>query len=96
MDSDFEEINRLKNSFRTLTALYERIKSENGRLYKENEEFRKNKEIMEYEISELTQQYETLKLAKTITSSSKDAHEAKIKINRMVRDIDECIGILNK
>jgi chromosome segregation ATPase len=96
MATDFDEINRLKENFHTLTSFYDRLKRDNEILRLEKDGFQKKTELLEYEISELKQHYETLKLAKTITSSSKDAHEAKIKINRMVRDIDECIGLLNK
>ena len=96
MTTDFDETHRLKENFNVLTQICERLKGENQTFRLEKEETQKRTELLEYEISELKQQYETLKLAKTITSSNKDAHEAKIKINRMVRDIDDCIGLLNK
>jgi len=40
--------------------------------------------------------YESLKLAKIIAPSSTDSHDAKIKLNRIVREIDRCISLLNK
>ena len=35
-------------------------------------------------------------MAKTIAASSEDAHDAKIKINRLVREIDKCISLLDR
>jgi chromosome segregation ATPase len=96
MNTDFDQIERLKKNIQTLEVFYQRLKQENETLRLEKKEVEKKTELLEYEISELKQHYETLKLAKTITSSSRDAHEAKIKINKMVRDIEMCIGLLNK
>lgn len=96
MDSQITEISILKDNIIKVISLYENIKNANNLLLKEKKELEKIIEIKDFEISELKQQYETLKVAKTITSSSRDAHDAKIKINRIVREIDKCIGLLNK
>jgi len=50
----------------------------------------------EKEIALMKEQVENLKLGISIQSGTGNNHEAKIKINRMVREIDNCIALLNK
>lgn len=42
----------------------------------------------------LKQQYETLKMAKTLALGEKDVHEAKVRLSRLIRQIDTCISLL--
>jgi hypothetical protein len=37
-----------------------------------------------------------LKLAKAIALTDDTSHDAKIKVNRIVREIDKCIALLNR
>ena len=53
-------------------------------------------EDKEKEYEQLEKKYESLKLAKVIAASAGEAHDAKIKLNRIVREIDKCISLLNK
>ena len=46
-------------------------------------------------INELKNKIKLLKIAKT-TESKEGAVDAKLKINEMVREIDKCIGLLNR
>ena len=54
------------------------------------------------EFKKLKEKLETLKLREAFVISSQGAtmqekkHEAKIKINRILKDIDRCITLLNK
>lgn len=96
MEQQFTEISTLKDSISEIIEMYENKKDENKKLKEKIEELTKIIGFRDNKILELNKQYETLKIAKTITSSSKDAHEAKIKINKIVREIDMCVGLLNK
>lgn len=44
----------------------------------------------------LVKQVENLKFANSLLKVDEGSHEAKIKINRIVREIDKCIAMLNK
>ena len=46
-------------------------------------------------INELKEKIKLLKIAKT-TETKEGAVDAKLKINEMVREIDKCIGLLNR
>ena len=90
------EIAELREKIGSLFKLYSDLKQKNIALDLDNTNLKSKLELKNEEVIELKRHYETLKMAKTITSSSKDAHDAKIKINRIVREIDECISYLNK
>ena len=39
---------------------------------------------------------EDLKFARSLLGADKDSHGAKLKLNKIVREIDNCIALLNK
>ena len=97
MINDYQEIVKsLKGKINTVIELYEREKKSNEQLISENKKL--NLEIINQnnKINNIENNYTKLKIAKTILSSSDDAHDAKIKINRIVREIDNCIALLNR
>lgn len=47
-------------------------------------------------VQQLQNKCERLTLGVAFTGSSVNTHEAKIKINRIVREIDQCIALLNR
>jgi hypothetical protein len=89
-------INGLKSSVGVLIAKLESEKQGQEKLKILNQELQRKLNMQEARISELEQKYSNLKLAKTIIAESGDAHDAKIKVNRIVREIDKCIALLNR
>ena len=53
-------------------------------------------ELLNQEKSDLNQRIEQLKIASNILSGVDENREAKQKINKLVREIDKCIALLNK
>lgn len=86
----------LKLNVKKIKELHSRTVSENDQLRDEIVKLTAKIEEKENENEQLEKKYESLKLAKVIAASSTDAHEAKIKLNRIVREIDKCISLLNK
>ena len=82
--------------FREVIQKESTILKENIELKEELTNLTKQLNIKENENEDIINNYESLKMAKTIAVSSGDAHDAKIKINRLVREIDKCISLLNK
>lgn len=84
-------VNLVENKLETLLGNYNFLKEENEILY--------NKiAILEYQISEdkqlineIESKYQTLKIAKTIEGSKEDSRNTKLKINALIREIDNCI-----
>lgn len=44
---------------------------------------------------ELQRKYDILKIAKIIEMTNLDTHKAKLQLNKIVREIDNCIALLN-
>ena len=92
---DKNTVEELKVKVRRLMDLYEDSKSKNLKLQKENDNLKKKLEQKESEIASFEEKYTNMKLAKGL-ASAESPHDAKIKINRIVREIDKCISLLNK
>ena len=86
----------LKDKIKKLLSLYNDLKAENTEFKKQTEEYKKQIKNKEAELDFLKNKYNKLKLAKSLLASSGDSHDAKIKINRIVREIDKCIALLNR
>lgn len=85
----------LKQKINKLISLYEFKKDEIAKL--KNEIIEKNIQLnsCENKINELEQKNNQLKLAKALVNND-ETSDAKLRINKMVREIDKCIALLNK
>jgi hypothetical protein len=85
-----------KEKLERLIELHIKAKEENRRL----NEVLSEKEAFIRELNaqneELKQRNEHLKIAKSLMGTEEDSHEARIKINKLVREIDHCIAMLNR
>ncbi|UCG28048.1 MAG: hypothetical protein JSV24_01440 [Bacteroidales bacterium] len=97
MDSEQDEIvKQLKEKIRLLISFYEKAQNENETLQHERVELNKQIKFRETELQEIKNKYENLKITKTILAGSEDVHDARIKVNKIVREIDKCIALLNR
>jgi hypothetical protein len=96
MSQQEEIINQLKGKVREIIAVYEKVKLDNDRLTKENKGLNEIIKSKQREILNFEKKFDTLKVAKTVVMSAEDKHEAKLKVNRIVREIDKCIALMNK
>jgi hypothetical protein len=89
-------LREFKEKLDRLIGLHQKMKAEH-QLHIE-EEKRLNEQINMLMISnqDLNKKIEDMKFAKSLVGGNEDSHEAKIKINRLVREIDKCISLLNK
>ena len=77
--------------------MYEEQKSKAIDLQNQNLELHQDVEKLEEKLSDLDKKYENLKIAKVLSSlPGEDVHETKIQVNRIVREIDKCIALLNR
>ena len=74
--------------------LCDKLKQENSQLV--DELVIKKKEItrLNGEITQLNKKYDNLKTVRTITAASVDVDTAKIKLSKLVREVDKCISLL--
>jgi predicted RNase H-like nuclease (RuvC/YqgF family) len=90
------EIRLLKNNLHKVKELHSNSVVEINALKQEINKLSLELEQKDKENKEIENKFESLKLAKIIATSSTDSHDAKIKLNRIVREIDKCISLLNK
>ena len=86
----------LRNSLKRIINLYEAKKEENRLLQKKNDELRMQIESLELQKKDLQTNNNNTNLANAFIAGSGSNHDAKIKVNRIVREIDKCIALLNK
>jgi hypothetical protein len=89
-------VNSLEEKVQKFIVLHEQLKKEKNKILAENEDLLRAIKNKDVEIKELQTKHEQLKLAKLLLTKSDDVHDAKLKVNRMVREIDKCIALLNK
>ncbi|MFA6403665.1 MAG: hypothetical protein WCX31_18870 [Salinivirgaceae bacterium] len=89
-------IGGFKQKFEKFVYLYKKTKEENNHLIIDNQNLNKLIIDKNNEIEELKHRLKTKDLAKTFLASEGNEQEAKVKINRIVREIDNCIALLNR
>ena len=89
-------VDELKHKINLLAKKLEEHKVSCSSLKSENMELEDKIRQKELVINELKQQNNTLKLSKAFVSVNGEPQEAKIQINKIVREIDKCIALLNR
>lgn len=95
-ESDSYSFNQLKEKISRIIDLYEKEKDNNVLLIKENHELKEKVKTTEQSMNDFKNKYDKLKIAKTLIASSNDLHDARLRVNKMVREIDRCIALLNR
>ena len=83
----------LKQRISQLVAAYEKEKAERIRLRDELEQSRMQNETYKEQITELKRQIDNQKLAGAFLSNGDNA-ESKKKIDRLIKEIDKCISLM--
>ena len=85
----------IKQKVQTLANAYERLRQEHEQLQLRYSELQQRLSDKEQAVEAISGRYDALNLAQALKGSSADMHDAKIKVNRIVREIDKCIALLN-
>jgi predicted nuclease with TOPRIM domain len=98
MDTKQDEIiSSLRQKIKTVISLYEEEKNKAKSMKNKNDELTEKVKILEYKLENLDKKYENLKIAKVLsTVPGEDVHDTKLQVNRIVREIDKCIALLNR
>ena len=80
---------------RQVLAQFRVLKQENADLYAELEGKEEEIKQLKAELAQSKNDYNNLKLAKMIEISDADIKESKMKITRLVREINKCISMLS-
>jgi len=91
-----EILEGIKDKIQTVKDRMREHLDENSRLKQQNDDLHQMVQKKQSLIDELEQKNQQLSLVKSIMADSEDAHDARIRINRIVREIDKCIALLNR
>ena len=89
-------LGEFKSKLDKLIELHLRMKKEKQIFIEEQSQLKEQVRLLTFQNEELIKKQEELKFAKSLLGADDDSHEAKLKINRIVREIDKCIALLNK
>lgn len=95
-DEELLLLNNLKINVRQFFNEFENIENEKKELEKTILGLKHEIELLKQEKSEISRKNEQLRLATHLLSGVDENREAKQKINKLVREIDKCIALLNK
>jgi DNA repair ATPase RecN len=87
---------QLKDKISKVLELYDKEKNKNELLLKENQNLKERVKTAHQNLDDIQTKYDKLKIAKKIMASSTNLNDARLKVNRMVREIDRCIALLNR
>jgi hypothetical protein len=86
----------LKLNVQQFFGEFARIENEKKELEKNVLNLKHEIELLKNEKTEISRRNEQLKLATHLLSGVDENREAKQKINKLIREIDKCIALLNK
>ncbi len=95
MKDNFAETEKLKSLIKQVIFMYEQKKELISILLNENQVLKEELNEKMSLVKQLEIQNEYIKTAKAISLSEDDKNKVKEKINRIVREIDKSIGLLN-
>ena len=86
----------IKQKIQSVKIRLKTQQEENIRLTKQYEDLQKAVQQKQLLIEELEQKNQKLALVEGIMADGEDTQDARIQINRIVREIDKCIALLNR
>jgi len=96
-------MNEVSASIEPLVSKLLKVKKRVDSLSEENNSLKQEIADLERKLKSETQrvqavqgEYDRLKLAKSLVSSSSDKAEMKFRVNELVKEIDRCIALLNR
>ena len=95
-----DEERTLLSTFETqlehLIFLHDELRQKNAKLMQELEAKDNECRKMQADFRELEQRYTDLKTATTISLNGSDVRETKLRLSKLVREVDKCIALLNE
>jgi hypothetical protein len=91
MNNTIEAIHLLEVKLKSLLSNYEFLLKENEILLQNVANLQRQLLEKEQLLEQQEQEYNLLKIAKTIEGSNQSTRDTKLKINALIREIDKCI-----
>jgi FMN-dependent NADH-azoreductase len=95
MGESLNRISRIREKVILLIESQQKLRIENTELQRNRKALQEKIELQRKTIEELTEKNKVLIFAKSIKNGDLNS-DVKMRIDEMVREIDKCIGLLNK
>jgi hypothetical protein len=89
-------LRELKENLDKLIGLHQKMKADRQFHIEEIKRLNEQINLLTFSNQDFSKKVEDFRFAKSLAGANGDSHEAKIKINRLVREIDKCISLLNR
>lgn len=93
---DLSLVEQVERNIQRVLAQNEGLREANGRLAAENERLTSVTVDQAAELDRLRKQVDGLLLHKSVTEVAGGVRAAKLRINRLLKDVDRCIALMNK
>ena len=95
-DEEKELLSTFEARLRHLIYLHDELKRENAELEQALAHEKQEHQRTQDSYKELEQRYSDLKTATTISLIGSDVKETKLRLSKLVREVDKCIALLNE
>lgn len=89
-------LENIRKDIERLVAAYEAENSRRTLLEEQVRQYKENEETYRKRITELEKQIDNLRLKNAFLTASGDNIEARERIEKLIRDIDRCIALMEK
>jgi len=89
-------IEALRVKIERIVAENRRVRTESEKLLRQNEKLRGENRKQAARIAELEKRVAALELGGGMTGKSDDRKAARARVNRLMREVDKCIALLNR
>ena len=96
MDDNLRQLKELKFKVEKLINLHEQLVKQYQQLQTTNNQLTQKLEKQENQLAELTETNRVIRMAQRISGSDQNTRDIKLKINEYIREIDRCIGLINR
>lgn len=91
-----EILEGIRQKIQSVKVRLKEQQDENIRLKQQYEDLQKSVQHKQSAIEELEQKNQKLSLVNGIMANGEETQDARVQINRIVREIDKCIALLNR
>ena len=95
-DEGKQLLNAFETRLRHLIYLHEEQRRENAELRRQIDEAEEARRNLQADFDELAQRYIDLKTATAISLDGNDVKKTKLRLSKLVREVDKCIALLNE
>ncbi|MDQ3051237.1 MAG: hypothetical protein M3Q95_10170 [Bacteroidota bacterium] len=96
MNDNLEQLKELKIKVEKLINLHVQLVKHNQQLQLLNNQLIQKDQQQHGRISELEEKIKVIKLAQQLSGSDQNTRDIKLKINEYIREIDKCLGLINR